>query len=258
MGFVPTMGALHAGHESLVARAREECGSVVTSIFVNPLQFGSNDDLARYPRSFDDDAALLERHGVDVLFVPDDAQMYPQGFQTYVDPGPIAQHFEGQFRPGHFRGVTTIVLKLLNVVTPDRAYLGRKDAQQLAVVRRMAADLDLSLEIVDCPTVRERDGLAVSSRNRLLNDAERVDAVGLSRALRFVVEALEGGARDLGAVLRGAAVELGPMRADYLAVVDPGEFVALTHVPARTDVLAVGAAFCGTTRLIDNMQVHTT
>ena len=252
------MGALHAGHESLVTRAREECASVVASIFVNPLQFGSNDDLARYPHTFDDDAALLERHGVDVLFAPDDVQMYPQGYQTYVDPGPIAQHFEGEFRPGHFRGVTTIVLKLLNVLAPERAYLGRKDAQQLAVVRRMVADLDLPVDIIDCPTVRERDGLAISSRNRLLSDAERRDAAGLSRALTFVVEALEGGARDIGAVLRGAGVELGTMRADYLAVVDPREFVALTHVPARADVLAVGAAFCGTTRLIDNMQAHTT
>jgi len=258
VGFVPTMGALHSGHESLFERARAECASVVASIYVNPRQFGAGEDFAKYPRSFDDDAAMLERRGVDALFAPGDDEMYPSGSQTSVDPGPIAQHLEGEFRPGHFRGVATIVSKLFNLIAPDRAYFGRKDAQQLAVIRRMVADFDLSVEIVDCPTVRERDGLAVSSRNRLLSDAERRDAAGLSRALTFIVEALRGGTRDLGAVLRGAALELGPLRAEYLALVDPAQFVPLTHVPAGADLLAVGAAYCGATRLIDNMQVHTT
>jgi len=252
------MGALHAGHESLVARAREECAAVVASIYVNPLQFGPSDDFARYPRALDDDAALLERHRIDVLFAPSDDEMYPSGSQTHVEPGPLAQHLEGERRPGHFQGVATVVLKLLNLVAPARAYFGQKDAQQLAVVRRLVTDLDLAVTIVGCPTVRERDGLAVSSRNRYLGDAERRDAVGLSRALTFVVEALERGATDVDAVLRGAAVELGALRPDYLAVVDPGAFVPLEKAPPASELLAVGAAWSGATRLIDNKPLHTT
>jgi pantoate--beta-alanine ligase len=258
VGFVATMGALHAGHESLVDRAREECESVVVSIFVNPLQFGPAEDLSMYPRPFEEDAALLERRHVDVLFAPDVAELYPPGFHTSIDPGPVAAHFEGEYRAGHFSGVATVVLKLLNIIEPNRAYFGQKDAQQLAVVRHMVEDLNLPVSVVACPTVRERDGLAISSRNRYLSDTERRDAVGLFRALKFVVEALERGATDLGAVLRGAAVELGSLRADYLAVVDPAAFVPLEDVPKGADVLALGAAHCGTTRLIDNMPLHTT
>ena len=257
MGFVPTMGALHAGHESLVARAREECASVVASIFVNPLQFGPGEDLTRYPRSFDADAAMLERLGTEVLFAPDDAQMYPPGPQVTVDPGALAEHLEGERRPGHFRGVATVVLKLFSMVAPARAYFGRKDAQQLAIVRRMCEDLVLPVSIVACPTVRERDGLAVSSRNRYLSDAERRDAVGLFRALTFTAQAFEGGATDVGAVLRGAAAELGALRPDYLAVVDPDAFVPLEAVRRGADLLAVGAAYAGATRLIDNVALHT-
>src|SRR5215472_13747707 len=231
VALVPTMGALHAGHESLFARARAENASVVASIFVNPLQFGPNEDLARYPRTPDEDIALLERLSCDVLFAPTVEEMYPPGSQSPVEPGAVATHLEGASRPGHFAGVATVVLKLLSLVLPDRAYFGEKDAQQLAVVRAMVRDFDLPVEIIAVPTVRESDGLALSSRNRRLDETERRDAVGLSRALRFIVEALERGATDLGAVLRGARAELGALRADYLEVVDPRTFVPLEAVP---------------------------
>ncbi len=258
VGFVPTMGALHAGHASLVRRARAECSSVVASIFVNPLQFGPGEDLDRYPRTFDADAQLLGAESVDVLFAPDAAAMYPDGMQTTVSPGPLARHLEGERRPGHFAGVATIVLKLFNIVTPHRAYFGEKDAQQLAVVRRLVADLDLPAEIVGCSIVRESDGLAVSSRNRYLDDAERRDAPGLFRALRFIAEAVGRGARDLDAVMRGAGVELGALRADYLALVELGRFEPLSTVPEGVPLVAVGAAFAGKTRLIDAVQVPPT
>jgi pantoate--beta-alanine ligase len=257
VGFVATMGALHAGHESLLRRSRADDASVVASIYVNPLQFGPNEDLARYPRTFEADAALIERVGVDVLFAPSDDEMYPAGPQATIDQGPVARYLEGERRPGHFRGVATIVLKLFNVVAPDRAYFGQKDAQQLAVVRRMVADLNLPVEVVGCPIVRERDGLAHSSRIRYLGEKERRDAVGLARALTLIVEAIKGGATDLGATLRAAAAEMHSLRVDYLEVVDPREFVPLKVLPPRSALLAAGAAFCGETRLIDNMEVET-
>lgn len=257
VALVPTMGALHAGHESLFKQARSESAAVVASIFVNPLQFGSDEDLALYPRTPDDDAALLERMSCDVLFTPSVDEMYPPGSQTRVQPGDVATHLEGESRPGHFSGVATVVLKLFSLVSPDRAYFGEKDAQQLAVVRRMVRDFDLPIDIVGCPTVRESDGLAISSRNRRLSDTQRRDAVGLSRALRLVVEALERGATDVSAVLRAAAAELGALKKDYLAVVDPADFVPLDAAPRQADLLAVGAAYCGTTRLIDNMKLRT-
>ena len=257
VALVPTMGALHAGHESLVTRARSDNASVIASIFVNPLQFGPDEDLASYPRTLDADIAALERLGCDLLFAPAVDEMYPAGAQTRVQPGEVAARLEGESRPGHFAGVATVVLKLFSLAAPERAYFGEKDAQQLAVVRRMVRDLDIAVEIVACPIVRENDGLALSSRNRRLSDAERRDAVGLSRALRFIVEALERGASDLGAVLRGATAELGPLRKDYLAVVDPSAFVPLEAAPRGADLLAVGAAYCGATRLIDNMKLRT-
>jgi pantoate--beta-alanine ligase len=257
VALVPTMGALHAGHESLIARAREENPNLVASIFVNPLQFGPNEDLARYPQTLDEDVAMLERLKCDVLFVPPVEEMYPAGSQTRVQPGAVATYLEGASRPGHFAGVATVVLKLFSLASPDRAYFGEKDAQQLAVVRTMVRDFDLPVEIAAVPTVRESDGLALSSRNRRLSDSERRDAVGLSRALRFTVEALERGATDVGAVLRAADAELGALKKDYLAVVDPVTFVPLETVPRSADLLAVGAVYCGTTRLIDNMKLRT-
>jgi len=257
VALVPTMGALHAGHESLFKKAREGNATVVASIFVNPLQFGPGEDLAQYPLTPDEDVALLERMSCDVLFAPTVDEMYPAGSQTRVQPGEIAARLEGESRPGHFAGVATVVLKLFSLLTPDRAYFGEKDAQQLAVVRRMARDFDLPVDIVGCPTVRESDGLAISSRNRRLSDAQRHDAIGLSRALRLIVEALERGATDSGAVLRAASAELGALKQEYLAIVDPADFVPLETVPRHADLLAVGAAYCGTTRLIDNMKLRT-
>jgi len=257
VALVPTMGALHAGHESLFKKAREGNATVVASIFVNPLQFGSDEDLAQYPLTPDDDMALLERVSCDVLFAPTVDEMYPAGSQTRVQPGEVAAHLEGESRPGHFAGVATVVLKLFSLVTPDRAYFGEKDAQQLAVVRRMVRDFDLPVDIVGCPTVRESDGLAISSRNRRLSDTERRDAVGLSRALRLIVEAIERGATDIGAVLRAASAELGALKQDYLAIADPADFVPLDTAPRHADLVAVGAAYCGTTRLIDNMKLRT-
>jgi pantoate--beta-alanine ligase len=257
VGFVPTMGALHAGHASLVARARAECATVVASVYVNPLQFGPGEDLARYPRTFDADAAMLERLGTDVLFAPADDVMYPPGAQSTIDPGPLAAHLEGERRPGHFSGVATVVLKLFNLVAPQRAYFGCKDAQQLAVVRQMTADFDLPVQIVGCPIVREADGLALSSRNAYLSSQERRDAVKLSLALQSIAQALVAGRSDITRLIADATGILAPLRLDYVAVVDPRAFVPLVSATAASDLLVVGAAYCGATRLIDNVGVRT-
>jgi pantoate--beta-alanine ligase len=251
------MGALHAGHGSLVARARAECASVVASVYVNPLQFGPAEDLSRYPRTFDSDIAMLERLGTDVVFAPADDVMFSPGAQTTIDPGPLAAHLEGERRPGHFRGVATVVLKLFNLVAPQRAYFGRKDAQQLAVVRRMTADLDVPVEIVGCPIVREADGLALSSRNAYLTTSERRDAANLAHALHSAAQALVGGQTDAERVIADATLLLAPLRLDYIAVVDPLEFVPLATTKSTCDLLVAGAAFCGATRLIDNVAVRT-
>lgn len=251
------MGALHAGHASLVARARAECATVVASVYVNPLQFGPGEDLARYPRTFDADAAMLERLGTDVLFAPADDVMYPPGAQSTIDPGPLAAHLEGERRPGHFSGVATVVLKLFNLVAPQRAYFGCKDAQQLAVVRQMTADFDLPVQIVGCPIVREADGLALSSRNAYLSSQERRDAVKLSLALQSIAQALVAGRSDITRLIADATGILAPLRLDYVAVVDPRAFVPLVSATAASDLLVVGAAYCGATRLIDNVGVRT-
>jgi pantoate--beta-alanine ligase len=251
------MGALHAGHGSLIARACAECASVIASVYVNPMQFGPKEDLASYPRTFDADAAMLERLGVGVLFAPTDEVMYPHGAQTVVDPGPLATALEGERRPGHFRGVATVVLKLFNLVTPHRAYFGQKDAQQLAVIRQMTADFDLPIQIVGCPIVREADGLALSSRNAYLHTQQRRDAANLSQALYNVARALVAGNVDVARMTADAIEVLAPLRPDYIAVVDQHAFVPLDTAPAASDLLVVGAAFCGATRLIDNVAVRT-
>lgn len=256
VGFIPTMGALHAGHESLVVQARRECASVVASVFVNPLQFGPGEDFDRYPRTPQADAERLERAGVDLLFTPGRGEMYPAGEQFVVTPGPLAAHLEGERRPGFFEGVATVVLKLFNMTTPDRAYFGRKDAQQLAIVTRMVADLDLPVSIVACPTVREPDGLALSSRNMYLTPSERAEATRLYRALRRVSDSLGAGDHVLSALAQ-AEPELPPLKLDYLAVVDPAVFEPLRTAPPRAMLLVVGAAFAGATRLIDNLEVQT-
>ena len=253
---VPTMGALHDGHRELLRRAREIAspnGSVVVSVFVNPLQFGAGEDLDRYPRTMDADVRIAAEDGADLVFAPSVAQMYPRPQLITVDPGPVGRILEGESRPGHFSGVLTVVAKLLGLVRPDVAVFGEKDAQQLALVSRMAADLDLGTRIAGVPTVRDPDGLAISSRNRFLSPAERRTALLLPGALR----AGQGAAASGPAAVRKAAGEvLGtltdpPLRLDYLALVDPDTFeeVGDDHTgPARLLV----AARAGAIRLIDN------
>lgn len=257
VGFVPTMGALHAGHESLVTRARRECASVVVSIFVNPLQFAPHEDFDRYPRTPEADARRLRAAGADVLFMPSRHEMYPAGVQVAVAPGALARYLEGERRPGFFEGVATVVLKLFNFIRPDAAYFGQKDAQQLAVVARMVADLDVPVKIVACPTVREPDGLAVSSRNAYLDERERRTAPHLYRALQQIARSLAGGERSVAAAVAQAEAELPPLKLEYLAVVEPAVFEPLTSAPPHARLLAVGAAYAGATRLIDNIEVTT-
>jgi pantoate--beta-alanine ligase len=256
VGLVPTMGYLHAGHLSLVERARRENRRVAASIFVNPTQFGPGEDLARYPRDLERDRHLLAEARCDALFAPEAAEMYPPGAATFVDVGPVASPLEGERRPGHFRGVATVVLKLFGIVQPAHAYFGEKDAQQLAVIRRMARDLDLPVEIVGCPTVREPDGLALSSRNSYLTPAERRAAGVLFRALSAARELLLAGERR-GDALRQAmrgTLESEPLaRADYVSVADPESFRELEGV--NGPALLALAAFLGRTRLIDNLRV---
>jgi pantoate--beta-alanine ligase len=257
VGFVPTMGALHAGHDSLVRRARTECASVVASIFVNPLQFAPHEDFNRYPRTFEADGARLENLGTDVVFAPEMPEMYPpREHVTLVHPE-LSQNLEGERRPQFLSGVATVVLKLFNIVRPDRAYFGQKDAQQLAVVRAMVADFDLPIDIVGCPIVREPDGLALSSRNAYLNPEERRQAIHLYRALGLIAARLKSGVPHINEVVREAEAVLPPLKLDYLAVVNPLEFEPLYQAPPATDLLAVGAAFAGTTRLIDNLEFTT-
>lgn len=257
VGFIPTMGALHAGHLSLVERARSECASVVVSIFVNPLQFGPSEDYGRYPRTPERDCELLAAQQVDLTFMPTQAAMYPVSPVVSVDPGDLDKHFEGARRPGHFRGVATVVLKLLHMVTPQRAYFGQKDAQQLAIIQGMVRDLNVPVEIVSCPTVREQDGLALSSRNAYLSPAERSAAARLSTALRGIAERLRAGETDIHDMIAHATRLLPPLEPDYLGVVVPDAFVPLATAPPKSHLLVVGAALAGKTRLIDNIEAQT-
>ncbi len=253
VGLVPTMGYLHEGHLSLVRRARAENDNVITTIFVNPTQFSPAEDLARYPRDLPRDLALLEAEKVDLVFAPDVAEMYPPGFGTFVDAGPITAPLEGAARPGHFRGVATVVCKLFNITTPHRAYFGQKDAQQTLVIRRMTLDLNLPVEIVVCPIVREPDGLAMSSRNVYLNPEERRAATVLFRALQAAQDRFRAGERN-GDALRAAmraVIDAEPLaRADYVSVADLDDLHELEEVTSRA--LASLAVRIGTTRLIDN------
>ncbi len=257
VGFVPTMGFLHEGHRSLLARARAETGFVAMSVFVNPLQFGPAEDLAAYPRDLDRDVGMARDEGVDAVFAPPDEEMYPAGRPVVtVDPGPLGEVLEGASRPGHFRGVCTVVAKLLSLAGPCRAYFGEKDAQQLAVIRRMAADLDLPAEVVACATVREPDGLALSSRNVYLSAQERRAATSLSAALAAAVRLVERGEGDVNVLRAEMARRIGaePLAAiDYVAVVDESTFEEVVELagPAR----AVVAARVGPARLIDTMAL---
>ena len=254
IGLVPTMGALHAGHARLIERARAECGTVVVSIFVNPLQFDRADDLARYPRPLRADLSLCEQSGTDVVFAPAPEEIYPEPPDVTVHVGETAKHLCGAFRPGHFDGVATVVLKLFTIVQPDIAYFGEKDAQQLAIIKRMVADLNLPLKITPVATVREADGLALSSRNQHLNAAERALAPALFRALAAAKEAVAAGAGDAETVKRGAAATIPAderLRLEYLELVDPRTFQPVQRVTGA--VVAAGALWVGTTRLIDNV-----
>jgi pantoate--beta-alanine ligase len=247
------MGALHAGHASLIRAAHEWCGFVAVSIFVNPTQFGPNEDFARYPRTFEADCALAAAEGADVIFAPSVEELYPAGAATFVEVEGLSNLLDGRSRPGHFRGVATVVAKLLIAAEPDKAFFGQKDAAQVAVIRRMTADLRLATEIVVCPTVREPDGLAMSSRNMYLSAAERAQALTLSRAIRHV-EALvaqkERRADVLIAAARSAFAAETEVRVDYIALVDWATLLPV-EVAAPGSLFAV-AAYVGATRLIDN------
>jgi pantoate--beta-alanine ligase len=256
VGFVPTMGALHAGHASLIARAHQECATVVVSIFVNPIQFDRPEDLERYPRSLEADVALCRSLGVDLVFAPSVGEMYPKPLECSVDVGRLADHLCGRFRPGHFKGVATVVLKLLDIVCPDLAYFGQKDAQQLAIVKRLVADFNVPVRIVGVPTVREPDGLALSSRNQRLDTRERALAPALYRALQRVQRDIDAGVTDPGTLKQAGLREIPEdpaLKLEYLEIVDPDDFQPIDRI--RGPVVAAGALWVGTTRLIDNVTI---
>ena len=257
VGFVPTMGALHDGHLSLVRAAKAQSDIVIVSIFVNPTQFGPTEDLARYPRPFERDCALLEKEGVGLLFAPSVEEMYPQGALTFVTVEELSSKLDGKSRPGHFRGVTTVVSKLFLAVEPDKAFFGQKDAAQVAVIRRMVHDLKFPVEIVVCPIVREPDGLAMSSRNAYLNPQQRKVALVLSRSLAEVEKLFARGEREARTLAdagkREIAAEPG-VRLDYFEVVDPETLDPVGRLSKPT-LIAV-AAYVGTTRLIDNVVLQ--
>lgn len=254
LGLVPTMGFLHAGHLSLVERARVECGAVAVSIFVNPTQFGPNEDLARYPRSLSRDLDLLREAGTALVFTPTPAEIYPSGFTSRVEVGPIGEVLEGAIRPGHFSGVATVVSKLFNIVQPSRAYFGQKDAQQCAVIRRFVRDLDVPVEVVVVPTMRDPDGLAMSSRNSYLTDGQRAQAPVLYRALGAGQDAFRSGETDaarLCLAVREVLATEPDLAVDYVSVADATTLEEL-HRADRPAVMSV-AVRLGRTRLIDNV-----
>jgi len=256
VGLVPTMGYLHEGHLSLARRAREECDSVVATIFVNPTQFGPTEDLSKYPRNLKGDLSLLESAGVDLVWTPDNETIYPPGFSTWVEVEGLTKPLEGASRPGHFRGVTTVVAKLFNAVQPQAAYFGQKDAQQAAVIRKMARDLNFPIEIVVCPTVREADGLAMSSRNSYLSPEERQAATVLSRALTAAKSAHEHGERNADTLRRIMSETLAAepsAQMQYVSVADYDTLEELQTVMGKT--LLSMAVFMGKTRLIDNFVI---
>jgi len=248
------MGALHEGHLSLVRAARAQTDFVVVSIFVNPLQFGPKEDLSKYPRTFDRDRALLENEGVDLIFSPSDAEMYPSGAVTFVEVAGLSERLDGRSRPGHFRGVTTVVSKLFHIVEPDRAFFGQKDAAQVAIIKRMVRDLDMPVEIAVCPIVREPDGLAMSSRNAYLDPEQRKQALVLSRSLSRVKEAFNRGDRRADCLVASGKqvfAEEPAVRLGFLAIVDPESLEPVDDASPGT--LVAVAAYVGNTRLIDNV-----
>jgi pantoate--beta-alanine ligase len=256
VGVVPTMGALHEGHLQLIKRARRDCSSVIATIFVNPKQFGPAEDFAKYPRTPQADTEKLEAAGVQCLFLPEAGEIYPQNYSTYVSVDGLSELLEGRSRPGHFRGVSTVVLKLLQIIQPEFAYFGRKDAQQASIISRMAKDLNLDADIVICPIVREPDGLAMSSRNAYLSPEDREAAAILHRALQAARKELQSGTRDaqrLRAVLLQTLEQERNAKVDYAEIVDAETFQTVTHVH-RTAYALVAARFGGT-RLLDNMLI---
>ena len=255
LGFVPTMGALHGGHRSLIRAARQRCERVAASIFVNPLQFGPQEDLACYPRSFTEDCTLLEQEGVDLLFAPTVEEMYPHGNAgTFVDVPDTSERLDGRSRAGHFRGVATVVAKLLNVIAPDEAFFGQKDAAQVAVLRALVRDLNFDCDLVICPIVREEDGLALSSRNRYLSEQERLQAVALYRSLKSVEDAVSAGESDAATLQQNLLHRLrtaNGLNLEYAEIVDPDSLKPVNDV--RCGALVAVAAWVGRTRLIDNV-----
>jgi len=254
---VPTMGYLHAGHRSLIELARQHSDSVITTLFVNPTQFGPGEDLERYPRDFPRDQELAARAGTDILFSPQTNEMYPAGYATYVEVEKVSSILEGKFRPTHFRGVATIVTKLFNITKPHVAVFGQKDAQQAFLIRKLAADLNFDLEILIAPTVREKDGLALSSRNSYLNPQERSHAAALYRSLKHAESLIAGGERSAAAV-RTQMVEIlscaEPTQIDYVAFVEPDSFTEVETLRPPSVLVALAVRF-GSTRLIDNMTI---
>ena len=257
VGCVPTMGALHVGHVSLIDAARKECRFVAVTIFVNPTQFGPGEDFTKYPRPLEADLEMCRQSGVDLVFVPTPEILYPPNFGTFVDVAPLSGMLEGAFRPGHFRGVATVVLKLLNIVAPDAAYFGRKDYQQQLLVRKMCRELELPVEIRNCPTIREPDGLALSSRNRYLEGPARRQALVLWQALQLAETKLRAGEQNVRAVcgeMRRHMETHGAAVVDYATVADPETLVELAA--PQPEMIALIAAKIGTTRLIDNLPIR--
>jgi pantoate--beta-alanine ligase len=257
LGLVPTMGALHEGHLSLVRAAKAQCDAFAVSIFVNPTQFGPTEDLSKYPRQFERDCRLLEKEGVEILFAPSVGEIYPDGAVTWVLVEGLSEKLDGRSRPGHFRGVTTIVSKLFHIVEPEAAFFGQKDAAQLAVIRRMVRDLNFPIEIVACPIVREPDGLAMSSRNAYLNPEERQRALMLQRSLQRAEQGFQAGER-IAARLISAAKEVVASEPqvvlDYFEIVDPDTLDPVERISQKT--LVAVAAYVGSTRLIDNIALN--
>ncbi|HEU5412853.1 MAG TPA: pantoate--beta-alanine ligase [Candidatus Angelobacter sp.] len=256
VGFVPTMGALHEGHLSLVRAARVQCDVVVVSIFVNPTQFGPNEDLAKYPRNFEQDKTMLQREHVSAIFYPSVEEMYPAGATTWVTVDGLSERLDGRSRPGHFRGVTTVVSKLFNIVQPELAFFGQKDAAQVAVIRKMVRDLNFDVQIVVCPIVREQDGLAMSSRNAYLTAQQRKQALVLCRSLEQVQRLHEQGENSAEKLIAAGkqVIEQEPaVRLDYFEVVDPDTLEQVSD--AGKGALVAVAAYVGATRLIDNLLI---
>ena len=253
IGFVPTMGYLHSGHLSLIKKSKSQNDVTVISIFVNPTQFGENEDLDQYPRDFERDCRLAQEAGADAVFFPTAGMMYPEGYKTYVEVVDITKRLCGVTRPTHFKGVTTVVTKLFHIVAPDRAYFGQKDAQQLLVIRRMVKDLNMDIEIVGCPIVRETDGLAMSSRNLYLSEEERTQATVLNQSLEMAEKMIDSGERDSNTVKKAIKAKIGTMdlaRIDYVELVDTESLLPVQQITG--EILIALAVYFGKTRLIDN------